>query len=185
MTTATTPRPAASGRKPRGELIVPGMVAVIGIVVLARTVTMDVPDTGAFLGPQFFPYIVGALLLVLSALLVVQHVRKDTDDTDSQPGADTVDEEGGAASESDAAPAIDWRPFGLVLVVLALHVVLLEPLGWLIAGAGLFFGISYALGGRNVLRDIGVAFVISSAAQLAFSSGLGMALPAGILGAVV
>lgn len=202
MTTTTTPRSAASGRKPRGELLVAGTVAVIGLVVLVRTVTMDVPDNGAFLGPQFFPYLVSALLLALSALLVVQHLRTapadatgsdttggDTTDADAA-GSDGADAEGdagpgGTESESDGPPAIDWKPFGLVAATLVLHVVLLEPLGWLIAGAGLFFGVSYALGGRNVLRDLGVAFVMSSVAQLAFSAGLGMSLPAGILGAVV
>lgn len=187
MTTTTTPRSAASRRKARGELLVAGTVAAIGLVVLVRTATMDVPDNGAFLGPQFFPYLVSALLLVLSALLVVQHLRgvradtTDTDDTEVEGDAGR----GGAESESDGPPAIDWKPFGLVAATLVLHVVLLEPLGWLIAGAGLFFGVSYALGGRNVLRDLGVAFVMSSVAQLAFSAGLGMSLPAGILGAVV
>ncbi|MCR3720291.1 MULTISPECIES: tripartite tricarboxylate transporter TctB family protein [Prauserella salsuginis group] len=201
MTTSTTQRPAARGRKPRGELIVAGTVAVIGVVVLTRTVTMDVPDNGAFLGPQFFPYVVAALLLVLSALLVLQHVRRepvdagdtepgdmdagDTDDGDTEAGDGAAERRLGGPSESDAPPPIDWKPFGMVAATLVLHVVLLEPLGWLIAGAGLFFGVSYALGGRNVLRDIGVAFVMSAVAQLAFSAGLGMALPAGILGAVV
>ncbi|MBB3662586.1 putative tricarboxylic transport membrane protein [Prauserella sediminis] len=211
MTTSTTQRPAARGRKPRGELIVAGTVAVIGVVVLTRTVTMDVPDNGAFLGPQFFPYVVAALLLVLSALLVLQHVSRepvdagdtddgdmdagdtddgdtddgDTDDGDTEAGDGAAERRLGGPSESDAPPPIDWKPFGMVAATLVLHVVLLEPLGWLIAGAGLFFGVSYALGGRNVLRDIGVAFVMSAVAQLAFSAGLGMALPAGILGAVV
>ncbi|MBB3049535.1 putative tricarboxylic transport membrane protein [Prauserella isguenensis] len=196
MTTTTTPRSTARGRKPRGELLVAGTVAVIGVVVGVRTVTMDVPDNGAFLGPQFFPYIVSGLLLVLSALLVVQHLRgapadtaavgtTDTHKADADDVADGAAGRGEAASESDVPPAIDWKPFGLVAATLVLHVVLLEPLGWLIAGAGLFFGVSYALGGRNVLRDLGVAFVMSSVAQLAFSAGLGMSLPAGILGAVV
>ncbi|MCP2254298.1 putative tricarboxylic transport membrane protein [Prauserella aidingensis] len=197
MTTTTTPRSAASRRKARGELLVAGTVAAIGLVVLVRTATMDVPDNGAFLGPQFFPYLVSALLLALSALLVVQHLRaapadatgSDTTDVDAA-GSDGADAEGdagpgGTGSGSDGPPAIDWKPFGLVAATLVLHVVLLEPLGWLIAGAGLFFGVSYALGGRNVLRDLGVAFVMSSVAQLAFSAGLGMSLPAGILGAVV
>ncbi|OLT39121.1 hypothetical protein BJF85_07215 [Saccharomonospora sp. CUA-673] len=161
---------------------------------------MDVPDNGAFLGPQFFPYLVGALLAVLSALLVVQNLRGTpapaTADTDTASAADGSDERADTgvdestddstpATDSDAPPAIDWKPFGLVALTLVLHMALLQPLGWLIAGAGLFFGISYALGGRNVLRDLGVAFVMSSVAQLAFSAGLGMALPAGILGAVV
>lgn len=197
MTTTTTPRNAARGRKPRGELLVAGTVAVIGVVAGVRTVTMDVPDNGAFLGPQFFPYVVCSLLILLSALLVVQHVRGNHDDTavaadadaatdaDADTDADAGDEPTAASAESDSPPPIDWKPFGLVAATLVAHVVLLEPLGWLIAGAGLFFGISYALGGRNVLRDLGVAFVMSSAAQLAFSTGLGMALPAGILGAVV
>lgn len=203
MTTTTTPRSTETERRPRGELLVAGTVAVIGLVVLWRTAVMDVPGTGAFLGPQFFPYVVGALLLVLSALLVLQHVRgsapsastvaagaeRSDDDTSDSDASDTdgSDSDGSDsdASDTDTPGPIDWKPFGLVVLTLAAHVALLEPLGWLIAGAGLFFGVSYALGGRHVLRDLGVAFVMSSIAQLAFSAGLGMSLPAGILGAVV
>lgn len=163
-------RPTASTRS-RGELVVVAIVAAIGTFLLVRTTTMEVTGTSGFLGPRFFPAVVGVLLLVLSTALAIQHLRGT-----KQP----VEE-----SHEDTDDAIDWRPLGIVAATLTLHVLLLEPLGWLIAGAGLFFGVSYALGGRNVLRDVGIAFVLSSAAQLGFSAGLGIALPSGILGGVV
>lgn len=189
MSTAPSPAtttPDTRRAKPRGELVVALLVAAIGATLLVGTATMDVPGTSGYLGPQFFPAVVGVLLLVLSGLLVVQHLRapapriEQTSQVDEEPTAAAS-----APAETTGAPGIDWKPFGIVALTLVLHVLLLEPLGWLIAGAGLFFGVSYALGGRHVLRDIGIAFVLSSLAQLAFSAGLGITLPAGILGGVI
>ncbi|MQA11795.1 MAG: tripartite tricarboxylate transporter TctB family protein [Pseudonocardiaceae bacterium] len=158
----------------KGELIVVALVAAIGLFLLVQSANMAVPGTAGFLGPRFFPIVVGIFLLVLSALLAMQTLRTPRErDTEQAEGEDR--EPGG----------IDWQPLGIVALTLALHAVLLEPLGWLIAGAGLFFGVSYALGGRHVLRDLGVSFVVAAAAQLGFSAGLGIALPAGILGGVV
>ncbi|GAB2742920.1 tripartite tricarboxylate transporter TctB family protein [Salinifilum aidingensis] len=181
---STAPSPAATTpvtrrAKPRGELVVALLVAAIAATLLVRTASMDVPGTSGYLGPQFFPAVVGVLLLVLSALLVLQHLRAPAPPTEQEHADES------APSEAAGAPGMDWKPFGIVVATLVLHVLLLEPLGWLIAGAGLFAGVSYALGGRHVLRDIGIAFVLSSAAQLGFSAGLGITLPAGVLGGVM
>ncbi|GAB3442152.1 hypothetical protein GCM10027570_09210 [Streptomonospora sediminis] len=204
MTTApSAPSAPPAAAKPRGELIVAALVALVGAVLLIRTATMDVPGTGGYLGPQFFPYVIGSLLVVLSVLLAVQHLRpgpagpsgaaagagsrtgpesKTESEADS---ATTAEAEPAAESGAGGTPAMSWKPFGIVAATLALHLVLLEPVGWLITGAGLFFGVSYALGGRRVLRDLGISIVMSAAAQVGFSAGLGIALPAGILGGVV
>lgn len=175
---------ATSGPKSKGELIVAALVAVMGTLLLVGTATMEVPGTSGYLGPQFFPLVVGLLLLALSALLLVQHLRGVPAHKAGDQQEASGDENGGQA-EANGAPSIDWKPLGIVVATLVLFVLLLEPLGWLIAGAGLFFGVSYALGGRRVLHDIGISFVLSSTAQLGFSTGLGVALPAGILGGVM
>jgi putative tricarboxylic transport membrane protein len=60
-------------------------------------------------------------------------------------------------------------------------IALLDPLGWVLAGAILFWGVSVGLGGRRYVFDAAVALLVSSAVQIAFSAGLGLTLPGGVL----
>ena len=47
---------------------------------------------------------------------------------------------------------------------------LLDPVGWIIAAAVLFWGVAYALGSRRPVFDIGVRLVMSSVIQLIFGA---------------
>ncbi len=69
----------------------------------------------------------------------------------------------------------------IVLAGLVVHIALLEILGWLLAGALLFWIVAYAFGARAHLRDAIVALSISAAVQVGFSFGLGLNLPGGFL----
>jgi putative tricarboxylic transport membrane protein len=71
-----------------------------------------------------------------------------------------------------------------VLGSLVAFIVLLRPLGWILAAAMLFWGVAYALGSRRPVFDISVALVVSSVIQLAFGYALGLNLPAGFLAGV-
>jgi putative tricarboxylic transport membrane protein len=64
-------------------------------------------------------------------------------------------------------------------------VLLLEPLGWIISAAALFWVVAYALGSRRPLFDIGVGLLFSSIIQLAFGTALGLSLPAGLAGGIL
>lgn len=76
----------------------------------------------------------------------------------------------------------DWRALGITLAAFVAFALLLQPLGWILSAALLFWLVSYALGSTRQLFDIGLAIVLSSAVQVAFSAGLGLNLPPGILG---
>ncbi|TFI49911.1 tripartite tricarboxylate transporter TctB family protein, partial [Micrococcus endophyticus] len=60
--------------------------------------------------------------------------------------------------------------------------VLLPWLGWILAGALLFWCITRAFGAPHPLFDILVALFVSSLAYLGFAVALGLTLPSGILG---
>lgn len=94
-------------------------------------------------------------------------------------GAGTVP--GGADDDRPTAPT-DWRSVVLVAAVFAVFTAVLVPLGWLLAGTWLFWGTAQALGSRRRLFDLGVALAVASVVQLAFRAGLGLNLPAGVLG---
>ncbi|NJQ07312.1 tripartite tricarboxylate transporter TctB family protein [Streptomyces lonarensis] len=91
---------------------------------------------------------------------------------------------GGAAVEEPLRIRSN-RPAVLGLVgTVIVFIALLVPLGWIIAGALLFWGVARTLGSRRPVFDIFVAVAMSSSIQLAFSAGLGLNLPPGILAGV-
>nr|WP_275942248.1 tripartite tricarboxylate transporter TctB family protein [Streptomyces spiramenti] len=91
----------------------------------------------------------------------------------------------GGAEVEEPARIRSNRPAVLGLVgTVIVFIALLVPLGWIIAGALLFWGVARTLGSRRPVFDIFVAVAMSSSIQLAFSAGLGLNLPPGILAGV-
>nr|WP_052542726.1 tripartite tricarboxylate transporter TctB family protein [Cryobacterium roopkundense] len=185
----------------RSELVVSALVLAIAVFLTVGIVTMDVPEGTATPGPQFFPTIVAGLLYVLAVLLAVQVVRAprpvDGDSNVSRVGmsSDMLNDLGDIDTTSEIRvirssvhPATkkkigltDWKTTGLVLASVIAFILLLQPLGWLLSAAALFWALSRALGSRRPMFDIGVSLIFSSCMQLAFSAGLGLTLPSGIL----
>ncbi|MBV2365043.1 tripartite tricarboxylate transporter TctB family protein [Streptomonospora nanhaiensis] len=176
------PRPAAApADRPswwtgRSEVFVGLLVIGIAVFMAVQTAAMHVPDTSTGPGPRLFPGLVSGLMLLLGSALVVQVVR-----TPAAPAADGAD----TAAHRRRGPYTDWRTVGTVLGAVAAFALLLQPLGWLLSGALLFFGVAWAFGGRRPLYEAAVALVYSSVVQLAFVGGLGLNLPSGILGGLL
>lgn len=210
---AETAPPPRSWWRGRSEIFVGLLVIGVGVFLATQTLTMHVPDTSTGPGPQLFPGLVSGLMVVLGALLVVQVARKpavpvadDEGDPETAGAAGAAEAAGaagatGAAEAAGAAGAVgdlvegqehrrtathsDWRTVGLVLGSVVAFTLLLQPLGWLLSGALLFFGVSTAFGGKRSLFEASVALVYSAVVQLAFVAGLGLNLPSGILGGVL
>ncbi|WP_320783270.1 tripartite tricarboxylate transporter TctB family protein [Streptomyces sp. CRN 30] len=197
MTTHPAPPdagPAAYLRRRTG-LIVPLLLLVTGVVLGVGTLTMDVPANVASPGPQLFPTIVAVACVVFAVLLGVDVLRRPepaqvaalTSATTEAPPTQAHDIADGAEEAEDAEATRPrsnrWAVTGVVGTVVA-FIVLLVPLGWLLSGALLFWGVSRALGSRRPVFDVFLSIAISSTVQLAFSAGLGLSLPPGILAGV-
>ncbi len=146
--------------------VVPALLAVVGAVALWGAFTVEAPPNATRPGPGAFPGAVGALLLVVAACLAVAGLR------------------GSRTGDGTAGNTLSWfgaRPVLVVMAGLVVHVALLEVLGWLLAGALLFWVVAYAFGARAHLRDAVVALSMSAAVQVGFSLGLGLSLPGGLL----
>jgi putative tricarboxylic transport membrane protein len=144
--------------------VVPALVAVLGLIGVWGGLTIEAPPNATRPGPGAFPLAVGALLLVTAVCMAVVNLRN--------------------RGTGDGTPSLAWfegRPVLLVLAGLVVHTALLEFLGWLIAGALLFWIVAYAFGARAYLRDAIVALSMSAAVQVGFSLGLGLSLPGGFL----
>jgi putative tricarboxylic transport membrane protein len=175
----------------RTGLIVPALMLVIGIGLVVGTVTMDVPANTASPGPQVFPALVAALVIVLAVLLAVDVLRKPEADVvevaqpaaPGQPDDDLVlDDEG---EPQPLRPTSNHRALLGALLTVVVFIAALTPLGWLLSGALLFWGVARALGSQRPLFDIVLSLAISSIVQLAFSAGLGLNLPPGVLGGIL
>lgn len=171
----------------RSGLVVPALMAVIGIGLVIGTLTMQVPATATTPGPKVFPTIVAVGMLVLAVLLAIDVWRKPEPVSvevvqAAEPG-DLDDDPDGTATE--LRPTSNKRALAGALGTVVVFIAALTPLGWLLAGALLFWGIARSLGSQRPIFDIVLSLAISSIVQLAFSAGLGLNLPPGILGGIL
>ncbi|MER5491982.1 tripartite tricarboxylate transporter TctB family protein [Streptomyces sp. NPDC002490] len=151
------------------ELGVSVLLLALGVLVLTDALTMDVDITQRGpVGPKTVPIAVGIGLLVIAVLLAVDVLRGGHGEA-----------EGG--EDIDLSEPADWRTVLLLGGVFLATAVLIEPLGFPIAGALLFWGSAYALGSRHFHRDPAIAAVLSVTAFIIFDRLLGVPLPGGPL----
>lgn len=151
-----------------GDLLVSLGVLALGGYFAYGAFNISVAQSYSRVGPRFFPFLVAAGLLLCGALLLVQALR-----------GVTAPPEQGEDVDLDVPP--DYRAVAVIGASLAAYVLLLEPLGFVLASALLFWGVATAFGSRAWLRDPLVGLVLALAVYLAFTRLLGLRLPAGIL----
>lgn len=181
--TATSPEAETADSSQKGflagksELVLAGLIAGIGVFFTVGIITMEVPPGAQAPGPQFFPGLIAAASFVLAVLLAVQAFRHP------EPTPDTIPTTPGSkiGQNQPYRAHSDWKSLGIVLAAFLAFCFLLEPVGWILSAALLFWAISFAMGSRKRLFDPALALVFSSFIQVAFSAGLGLGLPAGIL----
>jgi putative tricarboxylic transport membrane protein len=158
----------------RSELVLAGLVAAIGVYLTVGILTMNVPEGAKAPGPQFFPAIIAGAAFVLAVLLAIQALRHPEPPIATTPA--TADDAGRQYKTHS-----DWKSLGIVLAAFLGFCLILEPLGWILSAAAMFWAMAYALGSRKRYFDPALALTFASFIQVAFSAGLGLALPAGIL----
>ncbi|GGT16515.1 tripartite tricarboxylate transporter TctB family protein [Streptomyces chromofuscus] len=175
MTTPTTDRPPApaparrSWLRDHSELGVCALLLALGVLVLTDALTMDVDiaQRGP-VGPKTVPIVVGAGLLLIAALLAVDVLRGGRGQAET-------------GEDIDLSEPADGRTVLLLTGVFLGAAVLIEPLGFPVAGALLFWGAAFALGSRRLDRDPIIAAVLSLVTYAVFNNLLGVPLPGGPL----
>ncbi|WP_069086770.1 tripartite tricarboxylate transporter TctB family protein [Streptomyces sp. AVP053U2] len=169
---APAPAPATEQRswlRDHSELGICIMLLTLGILVLTDALTMDVDITQRGpVGPRTVPVTVGAGLLVVAALLAVDVLRGGRG-------------QAGTGEDVDLSEPADWRTVLLLTGVFLGSAVLIEPLGFPVAGALLFWGTAFTLGSRRFDRDPLIAAAVSLVAHTVFDNLLGVPLPGGPL----
>ena len=156
----------------KAEVGLAAMLLALGAFLLVETSRIDVPANANAIGPRFFPTVVGVLLVLVGAWLVVDVVRGGHGDME-------------AAEDIDLTRTSDWRTLGMLSAAFLGPALLLEALGFAVAGALLFFCVGAALGSRRWARDAAVAVVLATGVYLFFGRFLGVGLPAGLFEGVL
>ncbi|WP_030660694.1 tripartite tricarboxylate transporter TctB family protein [Streptomyces cellulosae] len=175
MTTRTTDIPDTPSDERRSwlrehsELGVCVLLLALGVLVLTDALTMDVDLTQRGpVGPKTVPVVVGVGLLVIAALLAVDVLRGGRGQAET-------------GEDVDLSEPADWRTVVLLTGVFLGAAALIEPLGFPVAGALLFWGAAFALGSRRTDRDPLIAAVLSLVTYVVFNNLLGVPLPGGPL----
>ncbi len=157
----------------RSELGVALLLGVVGVVVLVDAAGIHAPYSQSDpVGPRTVPFVVAALLLVCAGALAVNVLR----------GGHGEAEEG---EDVDLTAPTEWRVVLPLVGAFVANVLLIDLLGWVVSGALLFWGCSWALGSRHPVRDAVISLALSLATFYGFYLGLGIQLPAGVLEGVL
>lgn len=156
----------------KGELAFAGSLVLLGLFVAWDTSRMDIPQSYSIVSPQLFPYIISTLVTLTGLLLVVEVLRGrlGTPDGD-EPGAPFI-------------PA-DRKTMLFLVIAIAVHVLLLEKAGYIIAATLGFWGVSFTFGSRKPLKDFGISLAFALTVYFVFSKGLQIQLPKGLLESVL
>jgi putative tricarboxylic transport membrane protein len=158
----------AALKQGRSELGVALLLLLLGGWAMVDALRIPDLQTRGPVGPKTVPIAVGILLVVTAVLLAVDVLRGGRGE---QEAGEDVDLEHGS----------DWKTLGLLVVAFVANILLIERLGWPVSGAVLFFGTTFALGSRHLIRNAIISIALSVGTWYLFNLGLGIALPVGIL----
>ena len=133
---------------------------------------MEVPQGSSIISPQTFPYIVSAFTSLVGIGLITQVLR-------GRLGTPEGDEPG------DPFLGANFKTMAMISTAIALHVILLEIAGYVIAATVCFFGVAYAFGSRKYLKDLGISLAFALVVYFSFTMGLNINLPSGFFKGVL
>jgi putative tricarboxylic transport membrane protein len=153
-------------KQAKGELVFASSLFLLGLFVAWDTSRMDVPQGSSIISPQTFPYMVSAFTTLVGLGLIMEVLR-------GRLGTPEGDEPGSPFMGAN------FKTMAIIATAIALHVILLEIAGYVIAATVCFFGVSYGFGSRKYLKDLGISLVFALIVYFAFTKGLNINLPSG------
>lgn len=165
----TPPPSGSSAERDWGELLLGLVVAGFGTAVVWQTAQIRITPAYSMVGPRAVPLIVGIGLVLVGLWVAVEAVT-------GRATAPTTE-----SDDADPTLPTDWRAVGLLGVALILYLLLMQPAGFIPASMILFTGAAFAMGSRRTVRDLLLGLVLSVVLYLAFTAGLGLRLPLGVL----
>lgn len=149
------------------EIAVAFVAIALGLFVLVGSFSIALGAGYDRIGPRFFPYLVAAGLLLSGGFLVREAWRGDR------------------SPQPDVRETTRLAPLVTLGLALASSVLLLERAGFVVTATLLFWLVARAFESRRPWRDAAVGLLLSVSVYLAFTRGLGLALPGGLLGGLL
>jgi putative tricarboxylic transport membrane protein len=156
----------------RAALVIPAVVIALGFFLVYGIYDMEIVDESELFGPRSFPWITAGACFIVGALLIVSILR-------NPEAPEVLTDDNGRRYNSLAS---NWTATSITVGSFVMFGLLLEPAGWIIAGALVFWGITIGLGSRRYVFNLLVGLAISSIMQLIFAGLLGLNLPPGVMG---
>jgi putative tricarboxylic transport membrane protein len=157
-------------------------IAVLGILLGAGSFGIPLGVGYDRIGPRFFPSVVAGGLALLGVWLAVTALRRDNAKIAERK---TAEEQTHGTNSVPWLPDRDqtnWRALGFLAAGLLLCLALFERGGFVMASSVLFWVAACGFGSERPLRDAVIAVALAVAVFLAFTRGLGLMLPRGVLG---
>ena len=153
----------------KGELAFAGSLLILGIIVVFDTANMLVPPASGTVGPQIFPYLVSGFLILVSIGIIIQVLRGNLGQPEGTEFGDTIEK-------------TDFKTLLVVAGSMATYPLLIERAGFIVASTVAFFGVSFAFGAKNVIKNLIISVIFSAIVYFSFTRGLNVSLPSGIMG---
>src|SRR5690625_171251 len=190
----------------RRDLIAGAGVVVVGAVYFADT--FRIQDTNDPVGPAALPTIVAVALMVLGVFIAATAFRAEAGDdvgaamlaavgTRAEKPAESPDAAGASSAVSEEAdpvgtsapvsddieePPVQVHKVFVYLGLFAAYAVLLIPLGFIVATTAFLLTLTMIYNRGAWLRNILYSVLFAVVIYVAFKEGLGVFLPAGLIG---
>ena len=172
-TTQETQEDAVTRTVDKAQYLVCVVLVLVGAFLIYDAVTLEAAFAKVDpVGPKMFPVVIGVILIVLAAILAVVIPRGSIGEAD-------------AGEDVDPTIPGDWRTVGLLVALFVGLILLVNPLGWVIASTFFFAGAATILGSKHYVRNLAIGLVLALVSFYGFYSGLGIPLPAGILDGIL
>ena len=159
----------AAPRRSRAEVALSIGVLLLGVATAVGTAMLPSQGGYARIGPNFMPGVAGAGLILLGIWLLYEVLSGGWRNMPPQDAA-------ARGEHSFHFPAFAWVSVGLFA-----HMALIQPGGFVLAGALLFACVARGFGSPRFLRDFAIGFAIALAVFAFFVLVLNVNLPAGWL----
>jgi putative tricarboxylic transport membrane protein len=157
----------AEGRN-TGELVMTVLLGALGLYLVLDAGNISIPGSTNTIGPRFFPYLVGGLVIATALALGFRVLRGDRGPADE-------------SEDVDPTAGTSWRAVGIVAVAFLAHALLINVIGWPLAVTLMFATIAWALGARGIVRPLIAGGISSVVVWIVFVKALNVALPGGTI----
>jgi putative tricarboxylic transport membrane protein len=155
----------AEGRN-NGELAMTVLLGALGLYLVLDAGSITIPGSANTIGPRFFPYLVGGLVMATALALGFRVFRGDRGPADE-------------SEDVDPTAGTSWRQVGIVAAAFLAHALLINVIGWPLAVTLMFATVAWALGARGIVRPLIAGGITSVVVWIIFVKALNVALPGG------